>query len=247
MKNSRLALINKLDEKAEALCQEFVNTGLISQKLMETIREIYVSAKAETDKDNERFKVSYHTPITGELEFLIGRIMYYYLFDKAGVKVFVRCQEEKCAPDIRITKNGENKAIIEIKATGGWIRPFLSKERFNKDTEKFMNGEFKTDPKDFIREQKEKLTKYQKTFKLKKEKVFFFIPTLGAVHNKNYKSKLPDYYKYFNEVSGLPKQNLVLLSSELTLGLNNKEVDLKKLSPINNFEKMLSKIQTLCQ
>lgn len=246
MKNSRLAIINKLESNAKTICQVFNETGLISEELMKAIREIYVSAKAESELNSDRFKVSYHMAITGDLEFLIGRIIHHYLIHKSGVKVFVRCQVEKCAPDIRITKNGKNVAIIEIKATAGWIRPFLSKERYNNDFEKFKSGKSDFDPEKFIINQKKQLTKYKDTFKLKEKNIFFFIPTLAAAHNKKYTSKLNDYYKFFRKVSGLPKKNLILLSSDLTLGLNNTVVDFQNLSPREDFEKMLKSIKTLC-
>ena len=71
--------------------------------------------------------------------------------------------------------------------------------------------------------------------------IFLFLPTLALVHRKKYLTELPEYYTYFASTSGLPADNLILLSKNKRLDLSYKTNDL---DPTDNFEKLMSKLST---
>lgn len=243
MKKARLALLNVINDAAFEMARDYISTGAITQNIIKTIIELYASAKVEQVLKDDFFEAAYHTPITGELEFLISRILYHYsASEHLNWKILLRRQEKNNVPDIRIIKNCKNISIIEIKAKGGWIQPFLSKERFDKDMEKLTRRKSDFDPQQFIKVKRQQLNKYQETFGLEPDSIFFFIPTLAAVHRKYYKASLSDYLTYFETVSGLQQSNLVLLSSNLRLELANKKIDMNDLCPTIKFEEMLTAI-----
>lgn len=241
MKKERLSLLNAVDRRAKSVADHFVMGELITEEIINTIIDLYTSAKVERDLQDEFFEAAYHAPITGELEFFIARILYHISnFKNLKWKIFLRRQESKTAPDIRIQKEGETISIIEIKAKGGWIQPFLSPERYTHDRMRKSKGETLFEPDGLIQNHRNQLTKYISTFNLNVEDVFFFLPTLALVHRKKYKSTLEDYYSYFNKTSSLPESNLILLSSNKRLDLSNPSI--LPLEPTNNFERMINEI-----
>jgi hypothetical protein len=237
-KEMRLKLINEIDERAKHLARSFVDGEQITENLLKTIIELYDSAQIEKDIIDDNFEVAYHTPVTGELELLIARILFHYSKSKElGWKIFLRRQVQKTAPDIRIEINNKTIAIIEIKAKGGWIQPFLSPERYANDKVKF-NLDNSFNPDSLILRQKNQLDKYKTTFEINKSNIYFFLPTLALVHRKKYETSIDEYYEYFTKTSGLPKNNYILLSENRRLDLAYKP-NLDQLQPTNNFEWML--------
>jgi hypothetical protein len=201
---------------------------------------MYQSAKVEHQFKDDFFETAYHSPITGELEFFISRIIYHQ--SKAlnkDWKILLRRQEKKTAPDIRLVKGDKTFAIIEVKAKAGWIQPFLSPERYQTDKAKLESGKSSFDPETLVANSRYQLKKYFDTFGITNNDVFLFLPTLALVHRKKYTTDLNGYYDYFATTSGLPKDNLVLLSHNKRLDLSYMTDDL---SPTYDFEKLLTKL-----
>ncbi len=246
MLEARKQLLNAIDIIAEELNNEYIEEGTISLSLINSIIDIYKSAQTEEYYIDNSFETAYHTAITGELEFLISRILYHHSRVKLlGWKILLRRQEKRTVPDIRILKDDTTIAIIEIKAKGGWIQPFLSPERYRNDRKRKDYGESNFEPDELIAKQRAQLFKYQETFSLSPDRVFYFIPTMASVHRKKYKTELQDYLFYFEKNSGLPKSNLILLSSNLRLDLSKKKIDYSKLNPMDRFESMIQKLELL--
>lgn len=232
---------NYLDRKAKYIAFNFSGGRRITNLLLDYISELYDSAKVEKDFTNKKFESAYHPSVTPELEFLIARTLYYYSDIKnLDWKIYLRRQVKKTAPDVRIERNKKTIAIIEIKARAGWIQPFFSGEREKKDTRKLNDGIGKYDPKDLIKRQKAQLSKYVKTFKIDKEQIFLLLSTLSGVHRKNSNRKLSDYENDFIRNSGLSKDNLILLSKNLSLNLG-LECKRKNYQPTNSFEEFIDK------
>jgi len=234
---------NYLDRKARHLAFNLSKGQEVTKLLLDYISELYDSAKSEKDFINDKFESAYHNPITSDLEFLIVRTLYHYSNIKnLNWKVCLRKQKGKTAPDIRVDKNNKTIAIIEIKARAGWIQPFFSQEREKKDTKKLKEGTGKYDPKDLIKNQKYQLSKYVKTFKIKKDQIFLLLPTLSGVHRKISNRKLSDYENDFAKNSGLSKDNLILLSKNLLLNLS-PDCKRKNYQPTDKFERFIKKIK----
>ncbi len=241
MIEQRLALLHEIDRRANSIALEFVNSDLITENIIETIIELYSSAQVERVLTDEHFEAAYHAPVTGELEFLISRVLFHYSNkNKLEWKIYLRRQESRVAPDIRITKNNKTISVIEIKAKGGWIQPFLSLERFESDTAKFIAGH-DFNPADLVERQRHQLSKYTTTFGLQKEDIYFLLPTLALVHRKKYKATLSDYFDYFSTTSLLPKENFILLSSNKRLDLAKKP-NLTALEPTDHLERMIREL-----
>lgn len=239
MRQQRLGLLNVIDERAKFVAELFVDGKSISETILNTIIELYSSAKVERELQNDFFEAAYHTPITGELEFFISRILLHFsIINKLEWKILLRRQASGCAPDIRIQRHQHDIAIIEIKAKGGWIQPFLSSERYSHDRMRKSRGETEFEPDNLISNQRNQLRKYMSTFNLPKKNMFFLLPTLALVHRKKYKSELSDYYHYFSQTSDLPEENLILLSANRRLDLSRPGEVL--LEPTSNFERMLN-------
>jgi hypothetical protein len=240
MLKSKHSYYNDINDNANSIANDFTNGNKITLKVLEAIIEMYKSAKVEQSFKDEYFDTAYHPPITGELEFFIARILYHYsnLKNKKW-KILLRKQENKTAPDIRLLKNDKTFAIIEIKAKAGWIQPFLSPERYQNDKIQLQGRDVVYNPDNLIATLNKQLTKYFGTFNISNNDVFFFLPTLALVHRKKYVTELPGYYEYFATTSGLPKENLILLSGNRRLDLSFNPVDLE---PTDNFEKMMNKL-----
>ena len=242
MFQTRLAYLNDIDKIAYSIAQDFTAGQKITERLLKTIIELYQSAKVEQSFKDEYFETAYHSPITGELEFFIARILFHYsAINAKNWKIYLRRQESKTAPDIRLLKNDRTFAIIEVKAKAGWIQPFLSPERYQHDKSRLANGKSPFDPDNLINSSKQQLNKYFRTFGLTNNDVFLFLPTLALVHRKKYLTELPEYYTYFASTSGLPPDNLILLSNNKRLDLSYKTSDLE---PTDNFEKLMTQLAT---
>jgi len=229
-----------IDRIAKNISKRYIRNQPITENVLKTIIIIYQSAKAEQSFEDDFFESAYHTPITGDLEFFIARILYYISkrLEKQWL-ILLRRQKDKSVPDIRLVKDKKTFAIIEVKAKAGWIQPFLSPERYKKDKEKLKKGISDFNPDDLIKRSKEQLTKYYKTFRITKDDVFLLLPTLALVHRKKYETELQGYYKYFSKTSKLPKDNLILLSKNMRLDLSSAT---NHLLPTNDFEKLLEKL-----
>jgi hypothetical protein len=242
MFQTRLAYLNGIDKTAKSIAEEFTAGQKITERLLKTIIDLYQSAKVEQIFKDKYFETAYHSPITSELEFFVARILFHYsTINGKKWQIYLRRQESKTAPDIRLLKNGQTFAIIEVKAKAGWIQPFLSPERYQYDKSKLANGKSDFDPDNLISNSKNQLKKYFTTFGLTNNDIFLFLPTLALVHRKKYLTELPEYYTYFASTSGLPADNLILLSKNKRLDLSYKTNDL---DPTDNFEKLMSKLST---
>ena len=232
---------NYLDKKAKYIAFNFSEGRKITNLLLDYVSELYDSAKVEKDFTNKKFESAYHPSVTPELEFLIARILYYYSDIKnLDWKIYLRRQVKKTAPDVRIDRNKKTIAIIEIKAKAGWMQSFFSKEREKKDMKKMKDGRSNFDPRKAIGITRAQLSKYAKTFKISKDQVFVFLPTLTMVHRKTSNRKLSDYENDFVKNSGLKKENFILLSKNLTLDLS-PECKRKDYQPTNSFEEFINK------
>jgi len=241
MIEQRLAVLYEIDRQAKSIALEFVKGKLISESIIKTIIELYSSAQVERVLKDDHFEAAYHATVTGEVEFLISRILYHYsINNNLEWKIYLRRQKEKVAPDIRIEIKNKTISIIEIKARGSWIQPFLSSERYKNDKRKLANGHT-FDPDEMIKNQRNQLAKYMKVFDLTKSEIFYLLPTLDGVHRLKYESKLNDYFNYFGETSQIPKENFILLSTNMVLNLGCKP-DLNNLQPTDYFEGMIHKI-----
>ncbi|OQP58703.1 hypothetical protein A3860_39470 [Niastella vici] len=240
MFQTRLAYLSDIDKTAKSIAEEFTAGQKITERLLKTIIDLYQSAKVEQSFKDEYFETAYHSPITGELEFFVARILFHYsAFNDKKWKIYLRRQESKTAPDIRLLKGDKTFAIIEVKAKAGWIQPFLSPERYQHDKNRLAKGKSPFDPDNLISNSKNQLNKYFTTFGLTSNDIFLFLPTLALVHRKKYLTELPEYYTYFASTSGLPADNLILLSNNKRLDLSYKTNDL---DPTDNFEKLMSKL-----
>ncbi|MVN23549.1 hypothetical protein [Mucilaginibacter arboris] len=237
---TRLAYLSEIDKTAKFISEEFTSGKQISEQILKTIIDLYESAKVEQSFKGESFETAYHSPITGELEFLIARILFHYsAINNKRWKIYLRRQESKTAPDIRLLKDNKAFAIIEVKAKAGWIQPFFSSDRYQHDKNRLTNGKSLFDPDSMIENSRNQLKKYFTTFELTNNDIFLFLPTLALVHRKKYLTELPQYYSYFASTSGLPAENLILLSNNMRHDLSYKTSDLH---PTDNFEKLLTKL-----
>lgn len=234
---ARKAHYDELDRLAKRISEMRLDSTDMSEAILQTVIELYKSAKVEELFKDELFESAYHAPVTGELEFLVARIVFHYSRSKGkGWKVFLRRQVARTAPDIRIEVGPKTMAVVEIKAKVGWIQPVFSPNRFERDQERLASGDSKYDPAAVVKLSRAQLEKYENVFEISKTDIFLLLPTLAHVHRKKYNTTLDGYYEYFAETLGLPRQNLILLSSSLDLDLSKK---ISKLTPTNNFERMI--------
>lgn len=240
---AKLAYCSYIDRHAEDLARHFCDGGLITERVLLFIREIYKSAdlqRSEYNKDN-LFDSAYHTPITGDLEFFIARILYHVSNIKSlGWKIRLRRAEAKVVPDIRIVKNDNIIAIVEVKAKGGWAQPAFSKDRYENDKKRLEMGLSTYDPDNTIKEARAQVEKYRKHLTIPSTNVFILLPTLVLIHRKKYARMLSDYFDYFHEIFELPMENLILLSQNMCLDLAKAKDN--SLQPTRRFEDLLEKL-----
>jgi len=232
----------------------------LSWDLLKQISAIYAGAKVENSiEPSENFSAAYHTPITGDLEFLIARTLYYYGNPVEGVNanenlgwaVHLRRQQKKkgmmLAPDIRIERQGRTIGIIEIKARVGWMQAFFSKARLEEDI-----AQGKGNSRELIGKAQAQLEKYIDGYDfghLKTERMFMLIPSLEAAHRKKRTRETFKVFKRtFVEHSGLKEKNLVVLTKDLNYdaGMLSKSSGKAQLANpdevTGDFEKMVSLI-----
>jgi len=232
-----------LDTKARHIAFYLSKEQKITNLLLDYISELYDSVKVEKDFTNKKFESAYHPSVTPELEFLIARILYHYSnFKNLNWKIYLRRQFRKTVPDVRIEKDGKTIAVVEIKAKVGWMQYFFSKEREKKDLKKMKEGKSDWDPRKAIKVARNQLFKYVKTYKINKNQIFVFLPTLSMVHRKTSSRKLSDYEKDFAKNSGLKKENFLLLSKNLTLDLS-PDCKRKDYQPTDKFERFIKRLR----
>lgn len=239
----KLKYYQELDLSALKIAQDLTSKKDVSVAIMQVIIDLYKAAKVEQQfVAEQKFESAYHSPITSELEFFISRILFHYSdVNKLGWKILLRRQVKKTAPDIRIERDGKTYAIIEIKAKAGWIQPFLSKDRYDYDVQRLLDKKSKFNPDDLIKASKAQLEKYMQTFNVEVGNIFFLLPTLILVHRKRYEKELYEYTEYFSKTSGLPSDNLILLSKNMRLDLSNVS-DNGKLDATKSFEYMIFRL-----
>jgi hypothetical protein len=237
-----------LDRKARHLAFTLKSKRNVTKLILDYIKELYKSANLEKAYNNESFESAYHNPVSSEMEFMISRMLYHYSnLKNLGWKIYLRRQVGKTAPDIRIEKNNKTLAIIEIKARAGWIQCFLSQETFNKELYKYKNSNGRAaDPRVLNKRLKDQLKKYYETFNITRNHIYVLLPTLKEVHRTNSDLKINNYLSFFSKTSKLPKQNLILLSYNLSLNLG-EESDRKDYNPSDLLEGFIKRLTSRSQ
>lgn len=231
-------LLDELDNAAKELSRLPVAGTTYTNEILRTIARLYRSAKDETRFSDEFFESAYHSPVTGDVEFYLARIFYWYSRENSlGWKIFLRRQIGKVVPDIRITFSDKTIAVIEVKAKVGFQQCCFSKERYDYDVERFRSGKSTTDPDQLIRKLQDQFQKYHEAFNLSKDRLYLLLPSLGTAHRKKYSSKLEQYYEYVSSTTSLPVKSLIILSENLRLNLSDpRSTDFR---PTSNVERML--------
>ena len=248
--NEKLNELNKsfydgIDAMSADIANKLLNGETITKDLLLDIAELYEASKCEKLFENKNFEVAYHEAISSKMEFFISRILYHYSKLKLlGWKIYLRRQVGKTAPDVRIEKNGKTIAILELKAKTGWIQPLFSYDRFEKDMEKFKMKKTGKNPDDLIKRTISQMDKYVDTFSIKKQNIFFIIPTLREAHRIKYNKKLEDYRNYFKKITGLDDKNIIILSNNLGLDLDKIESK-EEYEPTNEFENFIKYLSNL--
>jgi hypothetical protein len=248
--NEKLNELNKsfydgIDAMAADIANKLLNEENITKDLLLDIVELYEASKCEKLFENKNFEAAYHEAISSKMEFFISRILYHYSKLKLlGWKIYLRRQVGKTAPDVRIEKNGKTIAILELKAKTGWIQPLFSYDRFEKDMEKFKMKKTGKNPEDLIKRTISQMDKYADTFSIKKQNIFFIIPTLREAHRIKYNKKLEDYRNYFKKITGLDDKNIIILSNNLSLDLDKIESK-EEYEPTNDFENFIKHLSSL--
>jgi len=240
--NYYLKFYQMIDEKANDIAKKISNNENVTSDVLQFINEIYneVASYKEYFHD-DKFEAAYHEPITSYLEFFIARILYHFSeIKKLGWKIYLRRQVGKkpyrVAPDIRIEKNGKTIAIIEIKAKVGWAQGMFSEQRFKK---------YEKRSRKIIDRFRKTLEKYKNLFNIDYSKIFLLIPSLREAHKKIHNESFGKHRDWTSKSTGLSKENIIVLSENLELELEEKEVDRYKLSPTNYFENMIKKLERL--
>ena len=231
-----------LDEEARNIAGLAYPEMNISEKILESIHDIYHSVNHEKKFNNDNFESAYHLAITPFLEFFIARILYHFSENsKLNWKICLRRQFKKTSPDIRILLNKKTIAIIEIKANPRWMQACFSEERAYDDRQKILkDGE----GKDSIKKLKDQVEKYKNIYGIEQNQIFFFIPTLIGVDRIKYSKTIEDYRLWFSENIPVNPENLILLSDNPRLDLE-KENERTSYQVTNNFKDMLQSLKTL--
>lgn len=113
---TRKSYLERLDNLAGSAAKLPNDGTAISLLVLKTIVDLDKAAKVESSFTNENFETAYHSPITGELEFLVARILYHYSsLNGRGWKILLRRQVNKTAPDIRVEVQGKTIAVIRVR------------------------------------------------------------------------------------------------------------------------------------
>ena len=230
-----------LNSETQKIANSLCANGNATESLLRLINAIYTSAKVEQEFKDPHFECAYHSPVTGQVEFAISRILYYVSqIKKLDWVVYLRRQIDGNAPDIRVECNGKTLMIIEIKTKAGWIQSFFSKEMYQHQLERFKGNKTSRDPDEQIRGLKSQIDKYLATFAIPKDNLYYLLPTLTHVHRKKFTTKISDYHMYFEKTSGLPAKQLILMSENLRLNLDS-EIHNEKIAATNDFEIMVKR------
>lgn len=234
-----------LDRKARNIAYKLTRKQKITKLLLKYIAELYDCANTEEDYSRENFKSAYHQSITSNLEFLVSRILYHFSnMNHLAWTINLRQPKkdrnsgQMVAPDIKIEKEGKIVAIMEIKAKAGWMQPFFSEKREQKDIE------MGRDPKGIITKSRDQLLKYAQLESCGKDKIFVFLPTFIHVNRKKYENSGDNYRETFAKNSTLKKENLILLSenTSLDLAINREKKDYAPTNDFENFIKTIAQI-----
>lgn len=215
--NTKLHYVEVLEALALKNAETLEADKGVTRSLVEQLDGIYKAAQVEKRyEDKEFYESAYHTPVTGDFEFLVARTLHHFGQKlNLGWKVSLRKQSAKAAPDIRLAIGERTVGIVELKTKLGWVQPFFSSQQREKDEKRRIDGKSEFDPKLWIEEWKKKFDKYEKVFKVRKEYVYLLVPSLHHVHRIKSDEKVPEYRQNFASNSGLPEHNLVLLSDDL--------------------------------
>lgn len=228
--------------KALEIAERLTNNKPVSKEILRVVNELYKSSKLNSFEDSN-FDSAYHNPITSDFEFYLSRI-FYHLSEMNGLgwSVHLRRQKNKCAPDIRVDKDGKPLFIIEVKVKAGWMQEVFSDERYNKDLEKYKAGKIKLNPAERRGKARNQLSKYEEKLNVPIERVFVLLASLENVHRKKYVNANVDTYKQtFIRNTGLPEENIVVLTSTLDKDLS-KIASVDEVEASNDFEKIVQKI-----
>lgn len=230
----------KIDQKASQHAELFMNMNKITTEIVNMIIELYNDVKIEKQYDSSFFESAYQMSITPLFEFYLARFLFHTsLRRKYGWKIFLRRQIGKCAPDLRIEKDGRTIGIIEVKIKGGWIQSFFSEERFKNDKTRLAQGKSKYDPQETINSQNIQLQKYKEAFH--DPLVFMLLPTFNMVHRKHYSANYQSYKDNFTRNTGKDGRFLVVMSRNLRLNLAEVISD-SDMMITNEFENMMNEI-----
>jgi hypothetical protein len=240
--NHYIKFYQTIDEKANDIAKKISNNENVTSDILQFINEIYIEvASYKGYFHDDKFESAYHEPITPYLEFFIARILYHFSrMRQLDWKIYLRRQVGKkpnrVAPDIRIEKNGKTIAIIEIKAKIGWAQGMFSEERFKKYEKKSRK---------IIDRFRKTLEKYKNLFNIDYSQIFLLIPSLKEAHKKTSNESFENHRYWTSKSTGLSEENIIVLSRNLELELEEKEVDPNELSPTDYFENMIKKLKRL--
>ncbi len=238
LKENYLNFYRTIDENAKKIAEKFLRGEKVTQSILKTIYELYLAVRSsESFKDNY-FDTAYHEQVTPYLEFFIGRILYHFSkMKKLGWKIYLRRQVGKkpnrVVPDIRIEKSGKSIGVIDIKAKVGWKQQIFSEKRYKKYRKK---GER------LIKLIRKQIKKYKNQFGIDENKIFLLIPTLKEAHKNKHKESFKDHIRWTGKVTGLKEENIIVLSKNLKLDLDNDKI-LENFQPTKRFENMIKKLE----
>lgn len=220
-----------IDSEAKNLARDLAEKRTVTDSILLYTHKLYQAAKSERSyKDEDTFDTAYHAPITSDFEFFIARILLHYSkLRNKNWKIYLRRQMKGTAVDVRIEKNGKTVAVIEIKVKAGWIQPVFSKSAEKRVGEASKEG---------IEKFRTQIDKYKDAFGINRKDVFILLPTFIHVHRVRGPEGIHDYKKAFVKNSGLPEENLLLLSENPTLDLSTSASQ-EELRPTNQFEKFI--------
>jgi hypothetical protein len=234
-----------IDDKSQEIAHLASNNQDISEITLKFINEIYQSVKSDSNFHNNHFNSAYHLATTPFVEFFIARIFYHYSEEKQlNWNINLRCQENKTVPDIRIfhKENDEKKtiAIIEIKVKVSWMQALFSEHRAIADENRRRE---RNSQKDSIVDFQEQIKKYLETYQITDKQFFVFIPSLNGAYKPKSNENIENYKKWFYSVTHLKEENLILLSNNPRLNLEDKNIE--DIQATSNFEFLLKSLDNM--
>jgi len=234
-----------LDNAAKEMALDLSANRPVCEKLMLLIHELYESAKVSEYNKKGQYSSAYHNPITGDFEFIVSRTLSHYSdLNKLNWTISLRRQSNGCTPDVRVEIANETVFIIEIKVKAGWIQTLFSPRAYQNEMKKFKNGNA-ANPQEIIAGFRAQFAKYSDSFNSKRSiDVYCLLPTMTHVHRIRTTEiyTLDDYREFFAANSGLAKENLIMLSSNLTLNLSG-EITRVELKATRELDKMIVRMK----